>query len=230
MSSIKWLPLESNPEVMNKFLENLGVPFKWGISDIISLDEEFLHMIPSPVLAVLLLFPITEKYQEHCDKQEELLKTEKQDTDPDVFFMHQTIRNACGTVALIHAIANNMDSLCLDSESVVKKFIEESRSLSPREKAEILESSQEISAAHEAMAQQGQTEAPGVDDEINLHFIALVNVNSKLYDLDGRKSVPICCGPTSKESFMKDAAAVCKEYMERDPNNLNFTALSFGAL
>ncbi|KAG8197055.1 hypothetical protein JTE90_004324 [Oedothorax gibbosus] len=230
MSKINWLPLESNPDVMNKFLEHLGVPPSWGISDIISLDDELLSMVPTPVLAVLLLFPISEKYNDYCNEQEAIAKSGDQNTDPSLYYMYQTIRNACGTVALIHAVANSREHFKLDPTTVAGKFIEDTKSMSPQEKAEFLEGSNEISAAHEASAEEGQTEAPSLDDKCNLHFIALVQVNGKLYELDGRKTAPVAHGDTNPDSFLKDAAKVCKEYMQRDPENLNFTALSFGAL
>ncbi|GFY48074.1 ubiquitin carboxyl-terminal hydrolase isozyme L3 [Trichonephila inaurata madagascariensis] len=230
MSAIKWLPLESNPDVMNNFLEHLGVPSVYGISDIVSLDDELLQLVPSPVLAVLLLFPVSEKYMDYCKNQEEIANSGDQVVDPKVYFMYQTIKNACGTVALIHAVANCADQLDLKPDSIIKKFFDDTKSLSPKERGEFLENCNEISSAHESSAEQGQTEAPNLDDKCNLHFIALVQINSKLYELDGRKSFPVFHGTTSPDSFLKDAARVCKEYMQRDPENLNFTALSFGAV
>nr|AII97765.1 BLTX386 [Nephila pilipes] len=198
MSAIKWLPLESNPDVMNNFLEHLGVPSVYGISDIVSLDDELLQLVPSPVLAVLLLFPVSEKYEEYCKKQEEIISSGEQGVDASVYFMFQTIKNACGTVALIHAVANCAEKLDLRPDSIIKKFIDDTKSLSPKERAEFLENSNEISSAHESSAEQGQTEAPNLDDKCNLHFIALVQVNSKLYESDGRKSSPVLHGTTSQ--------------------------------
>lgn len=229
MSSIKWLPLESNPDVMNKCLANLGVPVNWGISDVVSMDEELMGMIPVPSLALLLLFPITNKYIEYCEKQEELQK-ENQEVVDGVYYMKQTIRNGCGTIALIHAIANNESKLGLQADSVLKKFIDSTKDLSPEERGKVLEQNLDISAVHESSAQEGQTEAPNLDDEVNLHFIAIVNVKGKLVELDGRKFGPLVHGTTSDETFLKDGLRVCKEYMERDPDSLNFTALSFGAI
>ena len=64
----RWKPLESNPEVMNKYLSSLGLdivksPFEIG--DVYGLDPDMLCMIPQPCAALLLVFPInaaSEKY------------------------------------------------------------------------------------------------------------------------------------------------------------------------
>ena len=75
----RWLPIESNPEVMNKFLHNCGLPAdKWAISDVYGLDEALLAMLPQPVLSLMLLFPINEKYKEYCKKQETDLSASSQ--------------------------------------------------------------------------------------------------------------------------------------------------------
>lgn len=39
-----------------------------------------------------------------------------QEVSPNVYFMKQTIGNACGTVAIIHSIANNTDVLELGKD------------------------------------------------------------------------------------------------------------------
>jgi ubiquitin carboxyl-terminal hydrolase L3 len=52
-------------------------------------------------------------------KEEGRIKEEGQEVSSDVYFMKQTIGNACGTIGLIHAVANNQASLefgkCLTS-------------------------------------------------------------------------------------------------------------------
>lgn len=47
--------------------------------------------------------------------------------------------------------------------------------------------------------------------------------------LDGRKPIPINHGPTTPETLLDDAARVCKEYMERDPTEVRFTAVALTA-
>ena len=42
----------------------------------------------------------------------------REDSEADLYYMKQTIGNACGTVGLIHALCNNTDKLDLDGQSV----------------------------------------------------------------------------------------------------------------
>lgn len=58
------------------------------------------------------------------------------------------------------------------------------------------------------------------------HFVAFVQKDGSLYELDGRKEFPINHGPSSEETFLQDAAEACRKYMNRDPCNVNFTIVA----
>ena len=81
----------------------------------------------------------------------------KFDKVPDsVYYMKQTISNACGTVAMIHSVANNMEQVNLDSGHL-KDFLEATREKSPEERATQLEENTKICEVHDNIAREGQT-------------------------------------------------------------------------
>lgn len=224
-SNIRWLPLESNPDVMTSYLHGLGVPRHWSVCDVLGLDPDLLAMVPRPVLAVLLLYPLSDKAVAASLQQEKQIESEGQHVSPDVIFMKQTIGNACGTVALVHSIANNTDSLSL-GDGPLSRFIDSLRSLSVDQRAAAMCQFDELSAAHESACQQGQTEAPAREIKLDTHFIAFVHSGGHLYELDGRRPFPVNHGPTSPDTLLEDAAVVVRGFMQRDPDQVNFSVLA----
>ncbi|KAK3861096.1 hypothetical protein Pcinc_032896 [Petrolisthes cinctipes] len=225
---VRWLPLESNPAVMNKFLAGMGVPGSWVIHDVYGLDTELLAMVPQPVGAVILLYPFTDKFEDYKNKQVEEVEAAGQEVSEKVYFMKQFVGNACGTVALIHAIANNRDKIEL-GDGALKDFLESTQSKNPEERGHALESDEGISKAHEESAQEGQTEAPDREAEVNEHFIAFVEVNGNLYELDGRRKFPINHGASSPDTLLADAAKVCRKIMDQDPEESHFAVVALAA-
>lgn len=226
-----WLPLESNPDVMNKYLYNLGVPDKYQIVDVYGLEPDLLATIPRPVLAVLLLFPCSTKNPDK--KPGDVLVQEEsgekgEPVNDNLFYVKQIVTNACGTIALVHSIANNLDKIELQ-EGHLKQFIEKAKSMSPAERGELLEKAEGIMNVHKEVAMEGQTETPEPNEPVNYHFVAFVKQDGFIYELDGRKPIPINHGSTSDETFLEDAARVCKEYMARDPEELHFTVVALTA-
>lgn len=149
---------------------------------------------------------------------------DKHDYPSDLYYTRQYVRNACGTVALLHAVFNNKD-IKLADDSVLKNFYDKSIGATPEERGRLLEQDTEFIEVHQALALEGQSSLPTVSN----HFVALVNHNGTLFELDGRKNFPINHGSTNDDTFLNDAANVCKEFMIRDASELHFSILALAA-
>ncbi|KOB64167.1 Ubiquitin carboxyl-terminal hydrolase [Operophtera brumata] len=228
MASETLVPLESNPDVLNKFLQMLGVPSSWSLVDVMGLDPDMLAFVPRPVLSVLLLFPTSDVYEQYRKKQEGEILAKGQEVSENVFYMKQNLSNACGTIALVHGVANNTDRIKL-SDGHMKEFLEEAKKMDSVARGALLEKYPGIINAHKELAQEGQTNTPRADDVVIHHFISLIHKDGSLYELDGRKAFPINHGPTTEDSLLEDAAKVCQDFMARDPSELRFTVMALTA-
>ena len=113
-----WLPLESNPDVINKYISEMGLDTKKTMFyDVMSTEDWALEMIPKPVFAVLMLFPVGTQSEEHRLQEAEKIKNDGQLCSENVYYMKQTVGNACGTVGLLHAIGNARNHECVAIES-----------------------------------------------------------------------------------------------------------------
>ncbi|PPS09857.1 hypothetical protein GOBAR_AA10797 [Gossypium barbadense] len=234
-SAKRWLPLEANPDVMNQFLWGLGLPENEAeCCDVYGLEDELLAMVPQPVLAVLFLFPITSQTEEERlgqDNEKRVDETDysiydgvhqitkvqglelTMDVSSKVYFMKQTVGNACGTIGLLHGVGN------VTSEIKLPDF----KLLYGLKRAAFLEKEREMEVAHSVAATAGETEA---SDNVNTHFICFSCVDGKLYELDGRKSGPISHGASSPSSLLQDAAKVIKGMIQKNPESLNFNVIA----
>lgn len=227
----KWFPLESNPENLNKYIHRLGFDTSlYRFTDVFSTEDWALEMIPSGTVAVVFLYPLSDVQEQF--RREESKDLEKQKIDDDVWHIKQRIGNACGTIGILHALANIPEPLkvsaIMDDSWLSKFYASCPATLSSVEKAEILEEDKEIESKHDAATSddQNQTSRGSIDDQLETHFVALVNVNGHLYELDGRKEKPVQHGKTSAETFLKDSAKVVQKFMDRDPEEVRFTILA----
>ncbi|TPX68740.1 hypothetical protein SpCBS45565_g02937 [Spizellomyces sp. 'palustris'] len=209
-----WTPLESNPTVMNKYMERLVEIFTVDTFLPSGLDEELLQFIPRPAVAV---------YEQYRLSEEERLRREGQVVSPHIYFVRQTIPNACGTIGLLHALANNTDLLTL-REGPLKRILDQTKDNTPEERARVLELSVDLASVHDESSQEGQTAAPPREQDIDTHFICFVQKDGNLYEMDGRKPFPINHGDC--DDLLLDSVKVIKQFMERDPDNLNFTVIA----
>ncbi|GAA5886286.1 hypothetical protein JCM16303_003751 [Sporobolomyces ruberrimus] len=215
MSEQRWLPLESNPQSFNAWSASLGLetsPSAGGYSfqDVFGLDEDCLSWVKQPVKAVLMLFPITKEYEEMRIQQDKQVEEDGVEGVADIIYFKQTIGNACGTFALLHTLANTDVPL---KEGPLTELFERAKDKSPRERAELLSTSDELASVHETTAQSGQTATPNLEDEVDLHFVTFINHNGHLIELDGRRNSPINHGEI-KVGLLEDTVEVVKKIIE----------------
>ncbi len=114
---------------------------------------------------------MTFQYRTFAKKLEEENKSAP--APDDLFYMKQTISNACGTVALIHAVANNRDKVKLDS-GFLKAFLDASAGMTPQQRAEKLEKDDSICQVHDTVAKEGQTKVRrGKQDSLRMPVLDL---------------------------------------------------------
>ena len=115
--------------------------------DVFGLDIELLGMVPRPVLAVILLFPIEKDESGRVKNHQASAFAGSEDhgvssSDAGVFYIKQKIGNACGTIALLHAIANNADLISLQENSFLSNLVNDCREKTPDERADYLDERQ----------------------------------------------------------------------------------------
>ncbi|KAG0180464.1 Ubiquitin carboxyl-terminal hydrolase isozyme L3 [Apophysomyces sp. BC1021] len=221
----RWLPLEANPEVWNKIVHKLGADSAWNYVDVFGFDPELLAMIPRPTAAIIFLFPLTENYEKFKEEEEARLTKHEQNISPDVLFFKQTISNACGMIALLHSLANNEEEII--GPGLLGDIVDKAKSMSPDERAELLEGCAELAAVHREAAYDGQTAPPSLEEDVDLHFVCFVEVDQHLYELDGRKPFPINHGKST--DLIESAAKVMRHYIERDPDQTNYSAIALAS-
>ncbi|KAJ3505176.1 hypothetical protein NLJ89_g7552 [Agrocybe chaxingu] len=226
----RWIPLESNPEVFNFWAEKAGlVTSQAHFVDVYGLDEDLLSMVPEPVKAVVLLFPIdAEGDAKRKEEDERIARDGQPKIDSTVFWVKQTIGNACGTIGIIHALANS--DVTLTPTGPLQKFIIECQNKTPNERAHLLATTPLFANIHSESASSGQSAAVA---ETDLHFTCFVaapdsdirkaaegvelkpedkedKVSSgmRLIELDGRRAGPVDHGEC--KDLLKDAANLVK--------------------
>lgn len=228
MSQKKWIPLEANPEVINPYIHSLGFPIGiYRFVDVMSCEDWAIDMLPKPVLGFLLLYRISDLSKQARHRRIE----SSQEGSAEIYYMKQTISNACGTIGLMHIIANCVysENIPLEPGSFLETFLTETLELSPEQRGRHLESGESsdlIETAHKLAASSGQSRVPNENESVDLHFAAIIPKDWEIYELDGRAGRPILHGPY--ENFAKDACqrVILQEFFQIDPTDHHYTILA----
>jgi len=214
-----WPPLESNPQVMNDFAHRSGLPEHWAFSDVLGLDDELLCMIPQPCLALIFLFPMKAKTPFN----------EEKGGKKKCFFIRQIpeLDQACGTLAMLHALANNANTVGLE-EGPILNFIRNNENSNSEILGVLLAKNEEMSSLHTSFANEGQSNTLKEGEESDHHFVCFTLVEDHLYEFDGCKPSPTDHGSVTDSTFLTKTAAVIRETYLKDPDILDFAMISLG--
>ena len=97
-----FVPLESNPEVFTELAHRLGLSANPVFRDVLTLDAS---QLPRLTYALILIFPTSGPYEEQKAFEEESARPYTGPAD-GVLWFKQTINNACGLYAILHAVCN----------------------------------------------------------------------------------------------------------------------------
>lgn len=121
-----FIPLESDPSILTSLLHNLGGSRDLQFIDVWSLDDpDQLALIPRPVLAFVLILPTSAEHETKKAEQEaERKERGESGNSGDVVFLQQTIHNACGLYAILHAACNTQRADAIGETSVRCAFLD----------------------------------------------------------------------------------------------------------
>ncbi|KAI1501028.1 putative ubiquitin carboxyl-terminal hydrolase [Biscogniauxia marginata] len=259
---VAFVPLEANPELMTSLLHKLGLSRALQVHDVYSITEpELLAFVPRPALALLLVFPVSAAY-ESARMAEDAGVDEYAGRGPGepVLWWRQTIRNACGLMGLLHAVANGPARGFVEPNTTLSTLLSDSVPLPPRERSALLERIPALAAAHHEAASRGQTAAPDARDDVDLHYVCFVKTldgeqagggNSgsgssssgndggakgagTLWELDGRRKGPIARGRLEADEDVLSEKALLwgpLKFLERGGGDMRFSCVALaGAL
>ncbi|KAK3332361.1 ubiquitin carboxyl-terminal hydrolase, family 1 [Cercophora scortea] len=226
-----FLPLESNPEVFNELLQLLGVPEEIAFEDVFTLDEP--DSLPRPALAVVLVFPTTGGYDARLAASESSRPQYTGcGTGEPVLWFKQTINNACGLYAILHALGNSKAKSFIKPDSLLSRLFQAAIPQEPAERAKVLEDSAELEAAYATVATKGDSVAPeNPEDDVYFHYICFArsDVDGHIYDLNGDCKGPVdtgvAIGPEA-DLLGPEALEVIKKYIDQEQGNIQFNLMA----
>ncbi|KAH3920638.1 hypothetical protein HBI56_219460 [Parastagonospora nodorum] len=228
-----FIPLESNPELFTELIHKLGLSKSLEFQDVLSLDDpDLLAFLPRPAYALILVFPTTELYEKRVRDEDSILQMIDGDLpDGDVLFFKQTINNACGLYAILHAVCNGEVRDRMAPDSIIATIKRIAETLNTEECALALEADSALEKAYAQVARIGDTEAPAnAQDEVEYHYICFVksHENGHVYQLDGDRQQPVDLGAMAvDEDVLSDKCLdVIRSMIASEEGNMNFSLMA----
>lgn len=136
----------------------------------------------------------------------------------DVLWFKQTITNACGLYALLHAACNGAARKHIMPGSTLDEIVNVAGPLSSEKRAELIYDSAALESAHAAAAVVGDSSVPGVEEDVELHYVAFVRgEGGRFWELDGRRRGPILRGVLNGDGEGIEGDVLCEKALEWGP-------------
>ena len=177
--TFQWPPLESDPEIFNKYFHKIGLPSNVEFDELWSLDYKEVQIIDSPVIGVICAI---RNLKGKNYNEENLI-----DYKSVPFYMKQqgSLDNACGLVASLHCFGNTNDFVKLNEDSILGDFFQKSKPASPEDRCKILEEDNKFKEVHLSSSGEGQSSMPTTQEKVYCHYIAFISHDNNLVELDG---------------------------------------------
>ncbi|KAL4074329.1 hypothetical protein J3A83DRAFT_4235169 [Scleroderma citrinum] len=198
-----WQLTESDPGVFTELLKNLGVPYI--VDDLYSLEPEALSAL-QPLHALIFLFKWLPSTDDEPSNQ-----AGEYDIDFPGFFAHQTVSNACATLAVINALGNIPS---LTSGTQLANLLSFTAGMDPQTCGMAVTSAGWLRESHNALSPPSAISLDGLGlpkkTEDAYHFVVYIPVLGSVYELDGLKPWPVRHGDyeDSNEGWLRKAREV----------------------
>ncbi|KAI0188090.1 ubiquitin C-terminal hydrolase L3 [Astrocystis sublimbata] len=202
-----FIPLESDPALFTELIHTLGMSPRLAFHDLLTLsppddndDAGLLASVPRPALALILVIPAPNGYSARLRDEEaaaEVPVHDKSGDDEDAVFYCQTIGNACGLFAILHAVSNGEARGFVEPNTHIARLISQCAPLSRAQRITALEADEQLAAAHASVASRGSTAPPeDITEEVPFAYMTFVmsRKSGRLYQLEGCRRGPVDLG------------------------------------
>jgi ubiquitin carboxyl-terminal hydrolase L3 len=169
-------------------------------------------MVPRPVLALLVIIPLTPAWKKDRDAEDKDKPQiyQGKGSEEQVLWFKQTIGNACGSIGMIHCLLNGPASKYLEPGSFLAKLKNEAIDLDMDERAKLLYDSLELEDAHQSVADIGDSKMPSLNAEghTGQHFVGFVKDGGNLWELEGSRKGPLKRGGLGDNEDVLSSKAV----------------------
>lgn len=185
-------------------MKTLGVPFI--VDDLYSLDPDALAPL-QPLHALIFLF----KWIPSSSGDAASSGSGQYDPEFPGFFAHQTINNACATLAVLNGISNIPSLTCGPQLQELLSF---TSGMDAPTRGLVVTSSHWLREAHNSLSPPSAISLDGLGlprkSEDAYHFVVYLPFMGSVYELDGLKEYPVKHGTfeESGEGWVKSARLV----------------------